>query len=68
MLPPPSDALDAIGLQRYCCRRMILTHVDLIEKLLKYVSSEKKVSLQKAAREAQRQRDAHASRTGANEL
>ncbi|KAH7088498.1 MGC146599 protein-like protein, partial [Paraphoma chrysanthemicola] len=31
------DALDAIGLQRYCCRRMILTHVDLIEKLLKYV-------------------------------
>jgi DNA-directed RNA polymerase I, II, and III subunit RPABC5 len=32
-----SEALDEIGLQRYCCRRMILTHVDLIEKLLKYV-------------------------------
>lgn len=31
-----SEALDALGLQRYCCRRMVLTHVDLIEKLLHY--------------------------------
>ncbi|KAF9305500.1 DNA-directed RNA polymerase subunit 10-like protein [Mortierella antarctica] len=30
------DALDALGLKRYCCRRMVLTHVDLIEKLLHY--------------------------------
>jgi hypothetical protein len=37
MHTPSSEALDEIGLQRYCCRRMILTHVDLIEKLLKYV-------------------------------
>jgi hypothetical protein len=28
------EALDGLGLKRYCCRRMILTHVDLIEKLL----------------------------------
>ena len=29
-------ALDELGLNRYCCRRMILTHVDLISKLLNY--------------------------------
>lgn len=28
--------MDQLGLRRYCCRRMVMTHVDLIEKLLKY--------------------------------
>uniref|UniRef100_A0A8C7AJR9 DNA-directed RNA polymerases I, II, and III subunit RPABC5 n=1 Tax=Neovison vison TaxID=452646 RepID=A0A8C7AJR9_NEOVI len=37
----PSDALDALGLKRYCCRRMLLAHVDLIEKLLNYAPLEK---------------------------
>lgn len=31
-----SEALDRLQLKRYCCRRMVLTHVDLIEKLLQY--------------------------------
>jgi len=28
--------LDDMGLTRYCCRRMLLTHVDLIDELLDY--------------------------------
>ena len=30
------DAMTSLGLKRYCCRRMVMTHVDLIEKLLQY--------------------------------
>lgn len=31
------EAMDQLGCKRYCCRRMLMTHVDLIEKLLAYV-------------------------------
>lgn len=30
------EALNELGMTRYCCRRMLLTHVDMIEKLLCY--------------------------------
>ena len=30
------DVLDMLGMNRYCCRRMLLTNVDLIDKLMKY--------------------------------
>eukprot|EP00039_Didymoeca_costata_P028662 m.21887 g.21887 ORF g.21887 m.21887 type:complete len:68 (+) comp7267_c0_seq2:80-283(+) len=36
-----SQALDGLGLKRYCCRRMVLTHVDLIDKLLQYTPVDK---------------------------
>ncbi|KAK0657554.1 DNA-directed RNA polymerases I/II/III subunit 10 [Cercophora newfieldiana] len=47
------DALDQLGCKRYCCRRMILTHVDLIEKLLKYTPdgrNTKKIDMQNKQR------------------
>ena len=31
-----AEALDHLGLKRYCCRRMLMTHVNLIERLLQY--------------------------------
>jgi DNA-directed RNA polymerase I, II, and III subunit RPABC5 len=31
-----ASALERLAIHRYCCRRMILTHVDLIVKLLTY--------------------------------
>ncbi|MBI5046886.1 DNA-directed RNA polymerase subunit N [Candidatus Micrarchaeota archaeon] len=31
----PDIAMDELGVLRYCCRRMFLTHVDMIPNLLK---------------------------------
>ena len=30
------EALKQLNLTRYCCRRMIISHVDLIDKILQY--------------------------------
>ncbi|HDN02142.1 MAG: DNA-directed RNA polymerase subunit N [Thermoproteota archaeon] len=32
----PGEALDILGINRYCCRRMFLGHVDLIDEQLEY--------------------------------
>ena len=37
--PDINMILTELGLRRYCCRRMILTHVDLIDKMLLYDNS-----------------------------
>ena len=33
---PAGEALDRLGLRRYCCRRMLLSHVDMADRLLRY--------------------------------
>jgi len=30
---PENKVLNALGLRRYCCRKHMLTHVDLIDKI-----------------------------------
>lgn len=37
-------AMDKLGCTRYCCRRMLMTHVDLIDKLLQYDPTKKKAA------------------------
>ena len=32
----PKDVLDDLGIERYCCRRMLLSHIEAIDDLLKY--------------------------------
>lgn len=31
----PGKVLDDLGVKRYCCRRMLLSHVELIEDVIK---------------------------------
>ena len=32
----PTKVLDSLGVTRYCCRRMLLSNVDVIDEILRY--------------------------------
>jgi len=32
----PAQALEELGVDRYCCRRMFLAHVEVMDKIVKY--------------------------------
>lgn len=32
----PEEALNILGINKYCCRRMLLTHVEVIDDIMKY--------------------------------
>jgi len=32
----PGKVLDELGIKRYCCRRMFISHVNLIEEMVLY--------------------------------
>jgi DNA-directed RNA polymerase subunit N len=32
----PKKVLDELGVKRYCCRRMLIGHVDLIDEIINY--------------------------------
>lgn len=40
----PKEALDTLGFSRYCCRRMYLTHVELIDDLLYFNTLERRTA------------------------
>lgn len=33
----PRQVLEDLGLERYCCRRMLMSHVELIDEVGKYI-------------------------------
>ena len=45
------DAMDALGLTRYCCRRMLLTYVDFSEMLLRFNAADNTVPADVIARQ-----------------
>ncbi|MEM3736961.1 MAG: DNA-directed RNA polymerase subunit N [Candidatus Bathyarchaeia archaeon] len=32
----PAEVIDRLGVRRYCCRRMLLTHIDILDEVLKF--------------------------------
>jgi DNA-directed RNA polymerase subunit N len=38
----PGDVLDNLGIKRYCCRRMLLSHVEIIDEVLRYYEEAEK--------------------------
>jgi len=41
----PKDVLDDLGIERYCCRRMLLSHVELVDDILKFHEEKETVEL-----------------------
>ena len=36
--------LDSLGLKRYCCRRMLLSHVEIADEILKFYEEKGKIN------------------------
>ena len=32
----PKEVLDSVGLERYCCRSLFLTHVDILDNVARF--------------------------------
>ncbi len=41
----PKEVLDDVGVERYCCRRMLLSHVELIDDLLEFHENKEVVDI-----------------------
>ena len=39
----PGKVLDDLGVKRYCCRRMLLSHVEVIDEVLRYYEVRRRV-------------------------
>jgi len=37
-----SDVLDSLGVKRYCCRRMLLSNVEIVDEVLRFYEEAEK--------------------------
>ncbi|MFH1328340.1 MAG: DNA-directed RNA polymerase subunit N [Candidatus Bathyarchaeota archaeon] len=37
----PKETLDNLGLKRYCCRRMLIANIEVIDEILKFYNKSK---------------------------
>ncbi len=40
----PKKVLDGLGVTRYCCRRMILSHIEIADKILRFYEEKGKIN------------------------
>ncbi len=38
----PGEVLDRLEVKRYCCRRMVMSHVDMLEEILRFYETSRK--------------------------
>lgn len=43
----PNEVLEDLDITRYCCRRMLLSHVEIIDEVLKFHEVREKVDLRR---------------------
>ena len=43
----PNEVLEDLDITRYCCRRMLLSHVEIIDEVLKFHMEREKVDLRR---------------------
>ena len=41
----PKDVLDDLGVTRYCCRRMLLSHVEIIDEILRFYEEKENIEV-----------------------
>jgi len=39
----PGKVLDSMGIKRYCCRRMFLSHVEILDEILKFYEEKSRI-------------------------
>jgi len=42
---PPMEVLDDLGVDKYCCRRMLLSHVELVDEIIKFHENKESVEI-----------------------